>query len=207
MPHLKFLKIAALSAALPLASVQAGDLTVTALGSVPDLSDYTVTTTINYELGVGVSAGTEFLYRVTLNDSFLWNTSFADSYLTISNDATANAAASITIRSGGGIGDTFVEYRIILGNGAGEDISSGTILSLTTGSSFGVTHNSLGGLTETTITGRVDDDFGEFDTGGTHTTTLAQVSVVPEPDTYGTMLGLLSLIGVIWIKRRPRHTA
>lgn len=187
--------------------LQAGVLTVSSVGDVSDLSDYTVSNTINYEMGVDVSAGTEFLYKVTLADSFVWGSGFMDSYLTISTDATANANASITIRSGGSIGSSFVEYRIILGGSAGDELTTGDVLSLTHGTSFHVTHASLGGLTQTDISATVEDDFGFFDESGNHSATFAQVSAVPEPSEYAAILGLISFIGIVIVRRRARRDA
>ena len=131
--------------------------------------DVSVTETeITYEMGVGVSDGTEFLCRFDFGSNVL-TTDFADGDLTVTS-STSNGE-SVTIRSGGTIGDTFAEYRIILSNTG--DLTTGDKLVLDL-STFGLDSTSY------TVTVTVSDDFGIFDTSGNHTASAA-VPTTPEP--------------------------
>jgi len=149
----------------------AGNLTVTA-------------TDMTYEMGVGVSAGTEFLCRFDFGSNVL-TTDFADGDLTLTSSTTSGEAVSI--RSGGTIGDTFVEYRIILGSTGELTTGDKLVLDLST---FGLDSTSY------TVTATLMDDFGTFDTAGIHTVTYTPPAPVdPTPEAPAIMIPTLTQWG------------
>jgi len=184
-------------------SGMAGDLSITA-----EMTTTGPTYTMNYEMGVGVSANTEFLIRYDFDkDVFTYSYAFGDNDLTLTSSTAS--AQSIAFLSGGA---AFIEYRIILGSDG--DLAAGDLLVL-----------DLSGMSiyEYAVTATLTDDFGEFDKAGDHDETYPPSAgpeptpePTPEPETpimvptlteWGLLLTALIILslGVLSIRRKTNR--
>lgn len=172
-------------AVLLTAKATAGTIIVTSLADVSDISDFTITASIDFMPFSFASNDNRFFI-------FLDNGATFQSEITISDLVVTTGSATFDLVTGSAIGASELEFRYT-SPGSNTDVYTLTLNNI----------RITGGSSPVSIDAHTDDSFGTFDFF-TSATLAQQASPVPEPAHYAAAFGLISLVGVILARRRRR---
>lgn len=161
----------------------AGTITVNTPAEVPDISDFTITTTVVFDPTTSMSTNDSLF--ITLTNGATFQSTIDNSDLVVTGTGAFNLVTGVTV------GASSLEFKATSA-AAGTDIFTLTL--------SGVQITGGSGIVQ--IDANADDTFGTFDFYTA--ANLASQTAVPEPASAAAAMGLLSLGGVMFNRRRRR---